>query len=1095
MICPACEAPADEGKRFCGDCGAELPWRCLACASENPPGKKFCGDCGAPHATGSRPAGDAGARPAAPATAESLQRSGYAGPERRQLTILFADLVGSTALGARLDPEDLRSVITSYYDAVNAAVSRYQGFVGRYFGYPHAGEDDAERGVRAGLAIAAAVSQLETVAGPPGTLKARLGLATGVVVVGDLIGSGASLESSVVGDTPNLAARLQTLAEPGMVVISDETRQLVGRLFEYRDLGRVDLKGVPVPVQVWAVLGESTIDSRFEALRSGDAALVGRIEEMELLTRRWEQVKQGEGRVVLLAGEPGMGKSRLVTAFERDVHSAAHACLRFVCSPHHQDAPLQPIIAHLERKADFQRSDSGPMRREKLRRSLAPGTTDVDRAVLADLLSLPPDAEDLTRPLTPQRKREMTIAAILAQFAALASAGPVLSVFEDIHWADPTTLDLLEKLSTVAERLPELLIVTTRREQPSWVSRPHVSVQLLNGLNRREATALIRSVLANRPMRDDVVERIVARSDGVPLFIEELTRSVLDANADSLSPDMVPISLNASLMARLDKLGPGKEAAQVGAVIGRDFTFELVETLSTLPRARLQGGLSALVGAGLASVHGEPPNATYTFKHALVQDAAYGSLLRERRRSIHLRLAEILENDPSGPALTQPDLLALHFGQAGAGERSIDYYLKAAERGAGRSALAEIVSHLRKGLEQLKTLPDSEPTRRRELALQVALARALIDHKGSASPEVRIAGERARELCLMLGEEKQLIQVHDSLVNHHFTLSEPEKVLAYSSELLELGATTGDPQAVLVARRSAGFAHFLLGRLDVARGEMEGLLATYEGETDGRQSGLTTRDVKVSTCTALGICLSVLGDPVAGAAITEEGLRHAEALKHRVSLVLGLRRACVRGLIVRDVDAVAEHATRLLEVNREFETFLGALEGEMFRRWAAIHGSADPARLSAIQESLETLDRANSRVLLPFFMTCAAELQASRGNAGGAQALIERATELVALTGENWCEPELLRVKASLPGLETEAQLELLREAVRVAQAQGAGLWTLRASTSLARMLLVQNEADAARRALQTACAGFPATVAFPELAGSRDLLASLERA
>src|ERR1043166_4479347 len=477
MNCPRCGASVEAGWKFCGDCGSPLPWVCAACGNENQAGKRFCSQCGA-SSTGTAEPTSVPATPAASAA------------ERRQLTVMFADLVGSTALGARLDPEDLREVIAAYHGCITGLVARAGGFIARYmgdgvlvyFGYPQANEDDAERAIRAGLSIVNAVARLNTAAGPPGTLSARVGIATGLVIVGDLIGSGPSLESAAVGETPNLAARLQAVAEPGMVVIAEATRRLTGRLFEYRDLGPAKLKGLDASVHTWAVLGEAVIDSRFEALRPGQGSLVGREEELSLLLRRWDQVKNGEGRVVLLSGEPGIGKSRLIAALEQRLGNASAGRVRLVCSPHHQDTPLYPVIRQLKRAAGFENDDSHSKQREKLRRLLGRSASDIDVALLAALVSTPGAAEELPETLTPRHRKDMTFTAVLGHVRAFARRNPVIAVVEDIHWADPTTEELLEKQVDTIESLPILLIVTTRPEvRPPWAARPHVTIQMLGG--------------------------------------------------------------------------------------------------------------------------------------------------------------------------------------------------------------------------------------------------------------------------------------------------------------------------------------------------------------------------------------------------------------------------------------------------------------------------------------------------------------------------------------------------------------------------------------------------------------------------------------
>ena len=1087
MICPRCGAHIEDRRKFCGDCGSPLPWQCSACGSENAPDKRFCGECGAA----------LGAKPRTPQQSPSSVTQ----PERRQLTVMFADMVGSTALGARLDPEDLRSVIASYHGAVTGLVARFEGFVARYmgdgvliyFGYPQAHEDDAERAIRAGLAIAEAVAAMNTIAGPPGTLRTRVGIASGLVVVGDLIGFGASLESAAVGDTPNLAARLQTIAEPGSVVISEATRRLTGDLFEYRELALAQLKGRRVPERMFEVLRESTIDSRFEALRRDQLSLVGRTEELELMLRRWEQAKMGEGRVVLVSGEAGMGKSRLIAALEHLVAGTAHQRLRFLCSPHHRETPLHPVIRQIERASNFRRTDTPETKWEKLLSLLELGPDLEQVALIADLLAIPHRGKEIVGRIAPQRRKAMTLGVVVRNIEALARQTPVLGVFEDLHWADPSTLELLDLLMRAVPQLPILLVITARPDiNPAWVSRSYVTVLFLSGLDRKWAISLVREVAGARELPDSVTDRIVAHADGIPLFLEELTKTVLQQQEleaerplplESLSADVVPTSLYASLMARLDRLPIGKEAAQIGAVIGREFSFETLEALSQIAPQRLERALEELADAGIIVAHGEPPMATYSFKHALVQDAAYASLLRDRRRTIHLRLAKTLEHDA-----TEPQLVAWHFAEGGEPEKSITYYLKAAELATGRYAIAEIVGHLRNGLRQITQLAVSPEKQRRELLLQVGLGRALIDHQGSGSEAVRETFERARELCLALDEVQLLPRIYDGLMlNYHFTHSQPQKMLYYAREMMAVHQRTNDRQALLMARRAGGLANLLLGRFTEARQEMQLVIDMYDPEHDAPYAGVSTRDAKVSICTVQGICLTILGHPQSGAAISLAGVTHAETLDHPISLILGLRRACLQAMVERNVERVTQLADRLLRMGSAYETFKGGLEGAIFYDWAALQRRPERAALDRTLASLHKFDNVGNWALLPFHMASAAQLFGEHGDTATAVSLLQRAAELVGITSERWCEAEILRLQARLGA--PDAADALLRRSLAQAKEQGARLWVLRTATSLAELWHEQGNASGARELLAPIYDSFPEKGSAADVVAARDLL------
>ena len=706
----------------------------------------------------------AGGNPSAPAIDVAVPSVETA--ERRQLTVMFCDLVGSTAMSARLDPEDMRGIIAAYHRCCAKLITGSGGFVAKYmgdgvlayFGYPQAHEHDAEHAVRAGLAIVEAAPKLETLAGAP--LHVRVGIATGIVVVGDLLGSGEAQERGVVGDTPNLAARLQNIAATDSVVIGEGTRKLLGDLFELRDLGPQDLKGVAGPTRAYVALSESSRESRFDALHAeGLTALVGREEETDLLLRRWSKAKAGEGQVVLLSGEAGIGKSRLAAEFLQRLSGEPHQRLRYFCSPQHTDSALYPIIAHLERAAGLAREDDPKTKLDKLEARLAtPPTSREDVALLAAMLSLPNDGRYPAIDLAPAQRRQKTLEALIAQIDAIAGQTPTLMIFEDAHWADPSSLEVLSQLVDTVQAMRALLFVTLRPEFAApWVARPHVTTLSINRLTRRDVEALIERVAGNKRLPPGVQQDIVERADGVPLFVEEMTKAVLEAESEGeaaramasipSSALAVPASLHASLMARLDRLGNAKAVAQIGAAIGREFSHDLLAAVAGETEAELVTSLDRLVDAGLLYRRGSAPHATYLFKHALVQDTAYGTLLREPRRALHCRIASALESRFPEVADNQPELLARHFADAGMIEKAASLWGRAGQKSLERSANVEAESQFRRALEVIAALPGESRQRRVQIDLQVGLAKALMYTRGFASPETKAAFRANAPVC------------------------------------------------------------------------------------------------------------------------------------------------------------------------------------------------------------------------------------------------------------------------------------------------------------------------------------------------------------
>ena len=756
--------------------------------------------------------------------------------ERRQLTVMFCDLADSTRLAQQLDPEDLREVIRAYQATAAAVIQQFDGTIAQYlgdgvlvyFGWPMAHEDDAPRAVHAGLGIVDAITNrlnLRLLQEKGVQIAVRIGLHTGPVVVGAM-GGGGRQEQLATGDTVNIASRLEGLAAPNTVVISQMTARLVEEAFSLEDLGLQVLKGVAEPMQVLRVLApmDHTEDEGHGAV--GMPFLVGRDEELGLLRRRWEQSKAGLGQVVLISGEAGIGKSTLVETLRRQVRQEGLRRIAYRCSPYHTNSALYPVIAHVQRVCNLQPDDSPHIRLDKLERTLQAYRFPLQEAVplLASLLSIPLAERYAALSLSPQQQRQQTQDTLLAWLLQEAERQPVLTVWEDLHWADPSTLELLGLLVDQAPTVAMLHVLTFRPAfTPAWPARSHLTPITLNRLERPQVEALIAHLAGGKALPAEVVEHIVGKTDGVPLFVEELTKMLLESTlmrqdgdrytlTGPLSAVAIPVTLQDSLMARLDQLPRAKEVAQLGAVLGREFAYDMLHSLSPLDESTLQESLTQLVKAELLYQRGRPPRAHYFFKHALIQDAAYASLLRSTRQQVHQQVAQLLERQFPEMVETQPELLAHHYTEAGQHEAAIGYWQRAGQHALQHSAYVEAIAHLRQGLAVLTLLPETPERRQRELDLQVALGPALIATKGYAAPDVERTYARAQELCQRLGDTPQLFPVLRGLMLYYQNRRDLQTTSQLGKQLLRLAQAHPDPEHLLLAHLYAGASLVLAGR-------------------------------------------------------------------------------------------------------------------------------------------------------------------------------------------------------------------------------------------------------------------------------------------
>jgi class 3 adenylate cyclase/predicted ATPase len=959
----------------------------------------------------------------------------HAEAERRQLTVMFCDLVGSTELSRRLDPEDLREVMRRYQDAVAGAITRYEGYVAKflgdgvlaYFGWPQAYEDQAERAVRTGLDAVAAVAGLEL--DDNVALQARVGIATGQVVVGDLVGEAAAEAEAVAGETPNLAARLQGVAAPGQVVIGPLTRELIGETIDLKDLGVHELKGFAEPVPAWRVLAASDIDSRDEAERVGAGLpLVGRQEELGLLLRSWEASKDGHGQAVLIQGEAGIGKSRLVEALREQVSGEDYIRVAHRCSPYHANSTLYPVIEHLKRVMGWKPEDGTGERLEKLEAALKGQSLPPEEAVplYAELMSLPlPEGRYAPLELSAKQKREQTLDALAGWLLEEAERTPVLNVWEDLHWADPTTLELLALYIEQSPTVSMMNVLTYRPEfVPPWTMHSHMTPITLNRLERPEVEALIGHQANGKAVPSDVIEHIVGKTDGVPLYVEELTKSILGSNylreeADcytltgSLSEVSIPATLQDSLMARLDRLPRVRELAQLGAVLGREFAYQMLSYLTPLEEPVLQNGLGQLVDNELLYQRGRPPRSRYIFKHALIQDAAYQSLLKRTRQQYHQQVGGLMEERFPETVEAHPELVAHHFAEAGCTEEAVSYYQKAGQIALGRSANGEAAAHFERGLELLSQLPETRERHERELDMQMALGPALVATRGFAETRVGRAYERAWELCQQLEDSARLPLVLRGTEVFHYVRGELNKAREFAKQFLDLADRQQDPALLVGSYHALGQTLFSLGEVVAARIYAEQGIALFDPEQHrlpnwpGGQSG--------EQCYLYGaFSLWVLGYPDQAIRRDEEALAMANELSNPANLINTLAFVAVVHVLRRELEAVRQRAKSTMEMCAEqrnpfFLAYVTVLHG-----WARAAQEQDEDGIAEIKQGIIAYRATDAQTWLPFLLALQAETYGRAKRIGDGLATVAEALELAEKTEERCWQAELNRMKGEL---------------------------------------------------------------------------------
>jgi class 3 adenylate cyclase/tetratricopeptide (TPR) repeat protein len=1097
LDCSCCGHENREDARFCEVCGGALTIVCVACGAELQPTARFCDACGAP--LEDRPAGakpsekipDAAAAEGSEAPTKAREKSAEAAhAERRQLTVLFCDLAGSTELSQTLDPEDLRTVVRSYQDTASEVVSRYEGHIAQYlgdgilvyFGYPRAHEDDAQRAVRVGLEFLNELSRLnDRLANSHGLrLAARVGIHTGTVVVGEM-GGGARRETLAMGSTANIAARLEQVAAHDTVVISAATRRLVRGLFVIEELEPQQLHGVAEPVVSYRVVQSSGVQSRLDIEGAHATPFVGRDHELGLLLDRWEQIQERDGQTVLISGEPGLGKSRLVQTLRERLADEPHTWLECRCSAYTADSAFHPVIEAVLQGLGIRATDPLEEKLRNLEGGLEGSGIALEEAVplFASFLSIPLSDAYAPLQMSPELQRRKTIGTLAAWCLKLGELQPVLIFFEDLHWCDPSTLELIGKLIEQVPTARVMTVLTARHEfQAPWTVRSNLTSVVIRRLRRRQAREMIVSQSPDRALPETVIDAILDRADGNPLFIEEIAKMVLESGllverggrfelSGSTAELAIPETLQDSLMARIDRLSAAKEVAQLAAAIGREFSYALLAEVVECDAATLRSGLVRLIETELLFQRGEPPDATYTFKHSLIQETAYQSLLKRERRRIHRNIAESLEAHFPEKVAAEPAVVARHCEAGGLMERAVELYQRAGESAAARYAGEEAATHFGRALSVLATAAETPQRNELELALQVALGAELKTIRGFASPETKAAFNRARALCDDVADTPETAFALFGLAISNLSGGSVAEAGALGEGMVASGQRSGDPLCLTLAYNLLASSRYFQGRFrasaEAARLGIEVCDSTARFAAIAR----TGQDAFVAYHDLLGWSLLALGLPDEAWAASAKGVELARGGKQPFSLANALIYSATSRWSLRARGAAATLATEAIEVSRSQGFPLWEGVGRVILGWATIEEERAAKALEQVHEGIALASGSGNNLGTQMMLDALASVHSAAGNTGEALGAVEAALGVSRETGTPFWDANLQRRKAELllesdPSRGEEA-LQLFREAVDIARKQEARWFELRATTGLTRLLRQQGRVEEGR--------------------------------
>lgn len=1091
MQCPGCHIENDAQRHFCAECGTSLEVICPGCEYINRADAKFCGGCGIRLIPGeesqpmaiSQEVSRTATLPCDIPLPDSHQNKSQA--ERRQLTVVFCDLVGFTAFSTILDPEDLRELIRAYQDECTNAIERYDGIITKfmgdgvmaYFGFPQAHENDAERAVRAGLDVTNAVRKLDADLGTKHgvNLAVRVGIATGPVVVGDLIGKAASEEMAVIGQTPNLASRLESIAEPNSVVIAPGTQYLIHGLFDTENMGKYELKGFPEPVTAWRVSHVQKVQSHFEAIHKPNlSTFVSRDQEMDVLSRCWAKATVGDGQLVLLGGEAGVGKSRLLHALKEKLKNEKYTSCECQCSPFYQNSAFYPIIDFIQRLLRFSKIDTPEFKLARLERmfeqhGIPPGES---IPVLAPLLFVPLNDRYPPLILPPKIKKQKILEAFASLLLAIAERQPTLLIIEDLHWVDPSTLELLSILVT-RSRVARMLTIFSFRPDftPQWPTGQQIYRMTLVRLIPAEVEQLATNIAGNSVLSPRVLAHIVEKTDGVPLFVEELTKLLVETGItrdsgsredflDMLSEREIPTTLRDSLMARLDKLGDAKETAQLGATLGREFSFDLISRVTQVSVHMLKENLTRLCSSGLLYQQGEHPHQLYIFKHALVQDSAYDSLLKSKRREYHKTIVHSLEAEYIEHGELRPELLAYHFTKADLAEKAVVYWHHASLFAVERSANTEAIEHIGHGLDLLTSLPDTLEHTQKELELQIALGAPLIAARGYASADVEEAFVRARHLCGQLDNAPELFRVLSGLSSYHLIRANLDKAYEHEMQCLEI-AQAGNKEALLLQGHSwLGTILFYLNRMDEALSHLYKAVDLYDiksHRTHGFEYGL---DPAVLSYVHIIWLLWLLGYPDQAMKQQRKANTLVEILDHPLSSIHLLNFEIVHHHFRGDAKLTQEKAERQIELAGQHQFPHYVAYATILRGSALAQQHQYEAGIAEMERGLAARRDTGAELARPLFLSLLAQAYGQNGQFEHSLNLLAEATAVIDKTGERWWEPELIRMRGELLWAKGGGNRDLhstqagkdLKHAAALSRDQGMRSLELRATTSLCRL-------------------------------------------